>query len=246
MGLDELVSSAFLVLCRVGGCLMVLPGLSSARLPMRIRLMLALVLTAVIAPLVDAQGGDSDRSLYGVALAITSEIAVGAFLGLGPRLLVEAAEFVAAAISNYIGLSGIAGSVLGGEPLPALANLITAFAVLLLMISDLPHHAVVGLVNSYAVFKKGALPDSGYMLHGYVRMASELFLLGLRIGAPFLAYALVVNLAFGIIGRLIPQIPSFFISGPFVAMGGLFLLYLASRSTADLLFEMLDAAIARP
>jgi flagellar biosynthesis protein FliR len=37
-------------------------------------------------------------------------------------------------------------------------------------------------------------------------------------------YALVVNLALGLVNRLTPQVQIFFVATPFVAAGGLFLL----------------------
>lgn len=50
----------------------------------------------------------------------------------------------------------------------------------------------------------------------------------LRLGSPFLAYSLLVNLAIGFINKLTPQIPVYFISLPFVIAGGMILLYLGA------------------
>jgi flagellar biosynthesis protein FliR len=49
----------------------------------------------------------------------------------------------------------------------------------------------------------------------------------LRLSSPFLAYALVVNLLLGLLNKLTPQIPVYFVSLPFVLTGGLLLLYFA-------------------
>ncbi len=54
--------------------------------------------------------------------------------------------------------------------------------------------------------------------------ASEAFVLALRIGSPFLIFSLVVNVAMGLVGRLVPGIQSFFLSTPFLLIGGLILL----------------------
>ena len=50
----------------------------------------------------------------------------------------------------------------------------------------------------------------------------------LRIASPFIVFAVVVNLAIGLVNRLTPQIPVYFISGPFVIAGGLILFYFVS------------------
>ena len=43
--------------------------------------------------------------------------------------------------------------------------------------------------------------------------------------APFLVYALTVNFLFGVVNKMIPQVPAYFVSVPFVIAGGLALLY---------------------
>ncbi len=52
--------------------------------------------------------------------------------------------------------------------------------------------------------------------------------MGLRIGSPFIAYSIVVNLALGFANKLTPQVPVFFIATPFLMAGGLVLLYATS------------------
>ncbi len=49
---------------------------------------------------------------------------------------------------------------------------------------------------------------------------SESFLVVLRLGSPFVAYSLLVNLTIGFVNKLVPQIPVYFISLPFVIAGG--------------------------
>ena len=57
---------------------------------------------------------------------------------------------------------------------------------------------------------------------------SEAFVLTLRITSPFIVYSVIVNLAVGLINKLTPSIPVYFISVPFVLFGGFLLLYLTS------------------
>ena len=54
---------------------------------------------------------------------------------------------------------------------------------------------------------------------------SGTFILALQISSPFIVYALIINLMVGIANKLMPQIPVYFISMPFVLAGGLLLLY---------------------
>ena len=53
-------------------------------------------------------------------------------------------------------------------------------------------------------------------------------LLSLQVCSPFLVFAITINFVFGILNRLAPQIPVYFISAPFIVGGGLMLLYFMS------------------
>lgn len=218
---------------------MIVPGLSSARVPVRVRLYLALVIALVIAPIVDLQGQrPKDLTLLRMVL---SEILSGLILGAVARLLIEAIEFFGATISSYIGLSGISGSMEDGHPQSAVALLISATAVLLLILMDFPLHLVSILIRSYSDLPLAAMPDSGAMLRTITAALSSAFVVGAQISAPFIVYAIIINAMFGILGRLVPQLPSYFISVPFVALGGLALLFLVLGQ----LLLVLGSAISR-
>ena len=70
------------------------------------------------------------------------------------------------------------------------------------------------------------------------------FVIALRIASPFIVYAILVNMAIGLVNRLTPQIPVFFISGPFVIAGGLILFYFISGSLVTVFMaEFADWAV---
>jgi flagellar biosynthetic protein FliR len=54
---------------------------------------------------------------------------------------------------------------------------------------------------------------------------SQSFYLTLRLASPFIAYAILANLAIGFVNKLAPQIPVYFVSLPFIIAGALTLLY---------------------
>jgi flagellar biosynthetic protein FliR len=55
------------------------------------------------------------------------------------------------------------------------------------------------------------------------------FLIAARIASPFFLYSVIVNFAMALINRVTPQIAIFFIAPPFIAGGGLALLYFTVR-----------------
>ncbi|MNT92261.1 flagellar biosynthesis protein FliR [compost metagenome] len=54
----------------------------------------------------------------------------------------------------------------------------------------------------------------------------QTFMIMVRLASPFLIYGLLFNVAIGMVNKLAPQIPIYFISQPYLIMGGMFLVYL--------------------
>ena len=69
------------------------------------------------------------------------------------------------------------------------------------------------------------------------------FKISLQVTGPFIIYAILVNVLFGILGKLIPQVPSYFISIPFLLMGGLFFLYLMEPEMLRIYFDAFNTTL---
>ena len=223
--LDEYVFAHFLVLTRVGACLTVYPGTSSARVPVRVRLQLALMVSLLITPVISRPDILKDVT-PGDMLSLTAlEILAGTALGLMVRIFLVALEFAFNAVSSFVGLSSLAHAADGEEMMPSLVSLITVFAVLLFLITDLHRVALMSVAASFDAVPIGGVLPARVHLREVVDVLASSFLLALQLMGPFLVYAIVINLAFGILGKFVPQIPSYFISMPFTITGGLLLLY---------------------
>lgn len=227
--IPDAVLAAFIAFCRIGGCFMVMPGLSSARLPMRVRLLLVVaVVIAMMVLLWDHIAPHVTHEPAGLARLIATETVTGGFIGLVARMYMLAIGFIGTAIAMSIGLGGIAGATLEEtEPQAALGALISMFAVVLLFTLDLHHQIIRALVASYTFLPVNAPIYPAALLDRFVGGLGDAFLVALRLGSPFIAYALVVNLMVGLLNKLTPQIPIYFVSLPFVIGGGLLLFYFA-------------------
>ncbi|MCG6121765.1 MAG: flagellar biosynthesis protein FliR [Microvirga sp.] len=227
----EAILTAFIVFCRVGACLMIMPGFSSARIPTQVRLFVvlgvSLALTPIVAPTLGPLVAGADLSR--VVLLIVTESLVGAQIGLVGRLFFLALQTMGHAIAMFMGFGMLAGvSIDEPEPVPALTTLIMTTATALLFITDQHWEVIRGLVGSYTVMP----PVDGLSARlGLVRLVDGLsaaFALCLQIAAPFLVFSFVMNLAFGITNKFIPQIPVYFLSLPIMLIGGLFVFYFLS------------------
>lgn len=240
MMLDRHVVNVFLVFIRVGACLMIVPGLSTARVPVRVRLYLALIMAMAIAPAIEAGEHPTDSEL---SQLIVTEFLAGLVLGSAARIFIEMLEFMGSAISNYIGMTWLSAGFDSGEPQSTVAVLLTVTGTLIVMLMEFPHYLVSAIVQSYNDIPMARVPNTATILRHFVGAMGAAFVVGIQISAPFVVYGLALNMMFGVLGKLVPQFPSFFISGPFIVLGGLALLYLVSGNLVQLLSSALSELV---
>lgn len=243
--LDAYAISVFLVLCRIGAFLMVVPGLSSARVPGRIRLFFAIALSMVVTPLV-TDPGILDRSDGAMILRlIFSESVAGGTIGLIARIYIAALEFMGAAIASYMGLYSMGSAIDQEGPSPAVASLITLLATLLIFVMDLHQLLIATVIETYATMPIGVMPSHQAGIRLLADTLAAAFLLALQISGPFVVYGVVVNIMFGLVGKLVPQVPSYFVSVPFLAFGGLLLIYIAIGEMLPVFMRAFRAALVQ-
>ena len=237
----DLGIAAIAAFCRIGGCFLVLPGLSSGRVPTNVRVFAVLGLTVALVP---ALGIGRVEASDGFALLhlIASETVVGLFFGLTARFYLLALSFAGQAIATMVGFAAIPGlSVMDDEPSAALATLISFSALIVLFQLNFHHDVLRALVASYEAVPPLGTIRTGGLLNDLLAVLASAFTVALRLASPFVAYALLVNIAIGIVNKLAPQIPVYFVSLPFLIAGGLMLLYLFLPSVLLLFGEGFSA-----
>lgn len=225
------VLAMFAAFCRVGSCFMLLPGFGTMRVPMMVRLFLAIAISFSILPLMwDAiyprvsGGGPGYIGIVGV------EVLIGATIGLLARYYVLALQFAGTIVSMMIGFNALPGSGIDeSEAQTSLSSLLSFTGLLVLFMLDF-HHMVIGsLIESYDFMPLGFDFDARLALVSLTDTLEAAFAIILQLASPFLIYGLVFNLAVGLVNKLAPQIPIYFISLPFLLAGGLLLLYFGSN-----------------
>jgi flagellar biosynthetic protein FliR len=224
----ETILTVFLLFCRIGGCLMLMPGFSSSRVPVQVRLFIAVAVTLALSPILLPTVNVVLPNIEPAAVLslILSETLTGALIGLIGRLFFMALQFMATAAAQLAGFNPIGGAPIeDNEPVPTLTTFVTLTATVLLFVTDQHWEVLRALLASYSVLP---ITEPVPMAQGLGRLADSLsstFILALQISSPFIVYALIINLLVGIVNKLVPQIPVYFISIPFVLAGGLLLLY---------------------
>ncbi|MDO1581041.1 flagellar biosynthetic protein FliR [Rhizobium oryzicola] len=223
------ILALFLAFCRVGACIMVMPGFSSARLPGNVRLLMAIAVSMAMLPIlwdvIYPRASSPGPTYFGL---VATETMIGATYGMIARLYVLGLQFAGSILTMSIGLTSPAGHDLLEETSEtAVTNLVTFCGLMLLFILDFHHIVFSALIDSYSATPVGAIMEPQKMLITMTDTLRASTFIMLRLASPFLVYGLLFNVAIGLINKLAQQVPVYFISTPFLVMGGLFMLYLA-------------------
>jgi flagellar biosynthetic protein FliR len=225
--LPALAAAFLLTFARVGTMVMLLPGIGEMNLPSRVRLAMALVLTAILFPAHQSAYAVDLKALGPVLVMLFQELIVGAVLGLTARLAISALQVAGLVVAQQLGL----GFVTAIDPTQnqqgmLVGNFLTVLGVMLIFATDLHHLVIAALNDSYAIFRPGEMPLVGDVAQHITKVISTSFRIGIQLSAPFLVFGLLFNLGLGILSRLMPQMQVFFIGLPLSILLGLLLLLL--------------------
>lgn len=223
--------AAFLVFCRVGACFMVLPGMSSARVSPQVRILAALAVavavSAFVAPTLKLLLANPSALL--LMRLIASEVIIGTFFGLLARFYLLALEFIISGVGMSIGYGGMLGANIDGFEMQSALTAFISFGALLVLFTLNFHHLVIAaLLGSYDIMPLEQFPSTRLLLVDLVDVLRESFIVALRLGSPFIGFAIIINMSVGLLNKLSVQIPIYFISLPFVLALGLLIMYFAA------------------
>jgi flagellar biosynthetic protein FliR len=226
--LPAYAAAFMLVFSRIGTMVMLLPGLGEMNVPRRVRLTLALVLTAVLLPLHRAAYEVDLKSFGPVLTMLGQEIFIGAVLGLTARLMISALQVAGFVIAQQLGLGFVTAvdPTQGGQQSVLVGNFLTILGITLIFATDLHHLVIAALNESYVLFRPGEMPLIGDVAALTTQTVALAFKIGIQLSAPFLVFGLLFNLGLGVLSRLMPQMQVFFIGLPLSILIGLLILFL--------------------
>ena len=225
--LPALAAAFLLSFARVGTMVMLLPGLGELTVSPRVRLTIALALTAVILPLHRADYQIDLRAFGPVLLMLGQEILIGVVLGLLSRLTIAALQIAGSVVAQQMGLGFVtAVDPAQGQQGVIVGNFLAVLGVTLIFATDLHHLVIAALNDSYSLFRPGEIPIIGDVASLLSTTVAGTFRIGVQLAAPFLVFGLLFNLGLGVLARLMPQMQVFFIGLPLSILLGLLILLL--------------------
>ena len=233
--LDQFIPSNlyafFLVFARVGTVMLLLPGFGESYVSPRIRLLLALALTVIVAPIVASTLPTMPASPFALAVQFALEITIGFFLGMAVRIMISALQVAGTVLAFQASLA----NALVMDPASAQQGAITnAFlstaGVVLIFATNLHHVLLTGIIDSYVVFKPTSAAPIADMSEATARLVAKSFVLAMQLAAPFIVVGLLFTLGIGLLNRLMPQVQIFFVAMPLQIALGFFVLLLTGSA----------------
>jgi flagellar biosynthetic protein FliR len=228
-----------LVLARVGGAMMLLPGLGETAPPSMLRAGLAGCIALLLLPgLMPAMPRPPEAGLQ-MGLMLAAEVVTGVWFGWLARALVLALPMAGQFLAYAIGISNVLQSDANlGPQTTAVARLFDAAVPVLILATGLYTLPLAALEGLYRLIPAGTLLPAADSSQTVLRAVTDSFALALRLASPFVLASLVWHVGTGLMARFLPRLQVYFVAVPGQILGGILLL--ASLSGA-LLSAWLEA-----
>lgn len=226
----------FLIFARVGTALMLLPGFSASYVNTRVRLAFALAVCLALAPFLMPIMPPIPSTPSELALLMTSEALIGAFLGAMARIVMGALQTAGTLIAMFASLANaLTQDALTEQQSSVVSGFLTILGVILIFVTNLHHLMLEALIDTYSVFAPGVNQGVGDFALMMANGLTKSFALGLQLSSPFLIVALVYYVGLGLAGRLMPALPLFFFMMP-IQITVQFLVMMATLSGIMMVF----------
>jgi flagellar biosynthetic protein FliR len=209
------VFAFILVFVRIGTAIMIMPGIGNAFVPANIRLYFALAFTFVVFPVLQSKVPNPIPETFTLFTMIIMEFVAGLLLGTVMRILLGAIDIAGMIIATQ---SSLANAQLFNPAFASQGTVIGSFltmvATLLLLVTDMHHLMITGIIESYDLILINQLPSMGDIANILIQEITLSFRIAIQMTAPFLIIVTILNVGMGVMSKLMPQVQVFMLAVP--------------------------------
>lgn len=218
-----------MVFLRLGSAIMLMPGFMSSYISINIRLCTALTLTIVLIPIISPSLPIAPQNTTTLLTYILQEITIGVFLGVIMQVLYYALNLAGSLAGQAIGF----GNAQIFDPTSQTQSIVvetffSIIAITIIFLTDIHHLMISAIVDSYYLFPVEEPLPWGDMANQTSKMINSSFIMGFKLGSPFVAFTIIFYTGMGLVSRLMPQLNIFFLSLPLQIYLGLGLLFITT------------------
>jgi flagellar biosynthetic protein FliR len=215
MGLDGFSQTDVLLffasLSRVLALFLLLPIFGDQNVPTLVRIFLAFTVNLVVYPIAMSQGTASLAPLMasdmGIVVLVLKEAAVGIIIGFTAKIFFDAINFAFAHMGNQMGFSMASAYDHHTETsTPVISHMIMILAMLLFLAMNGHHFFLRALVDSYYSIPVGGFVMKKSIVLHVLETSGQVFWIGVKLSSPMALVIFLINCAFGIVAKAVPQI----------------------------------------
>jgi len=245
---DQLVAwthSYYWPFLRLSALFLAAPIFSASSFPVRGRILLAVLVTALITPSLSDMPSVEPMSAAGLLLS-GQQVVIGFAMGFILQMVFGAIVIGGQTLSMTMGLGfAMAVDPQNGVQVPVLSQLYVILATLIFLAIDGHLILIQVLVDSFTLLPIGLSGWSNDFGINVVLWASQMFLTALLLVLPALTAILLVNVAFGVITRAAPQLNIFAVGFPVTITAGFVFITLSMPSVFSRIVNMFDASLSQ-
>lgn len=230
------VPKLMLIFARLSAMVMTLPWLSYPIIPIRARVLIAFVLSIMVLPLLPDPELAS-LTLLSLSLMISKEILFGALIGTGARIIFESFSMAGQFIARQVGMA--LANVMdpsSRQHMPIYSQFWFLLMVVLFLVTNGHYLLIETLYRNFNLLPLGYGHLTAAAGESFVRTMSQAFLFSIKLGLPAMIFLLVLDTAFAMIARVMPQMNIFFVTLPLKVTIGFFVMII-SIDIFQVLFE---------
>ena len=233
----------FVASLRISSFLISAPFFSLARIPLQVRIIASISLTAFLVPVIKVpeiqnMGG------FDLFILILSEIGIGLSVGLILNILFSAAAVAGEKIASTSGLSmsNMIDPQSGGQTL-VLSTVLTLFLISCFLSLDGHLYLLKLLIESYVYLPIGLILDFSDVSNVAVNSVGDMFYLAALISLPIVGGLLLIQCSIGIITKSAPSLNLFSFGFPITLISVYIFLYLGIGPISNAFSDLTAAAI---
>src|SRR4051812_47240773 len=241
---EQQVAAFFLVLARVSPLFILAPLFSSKSLPARARGIVAVALTLGLLPGVKHGAVGLHPPAFG--LVIVKEVVVGLAFAYSLGAMFAALQVAGTLLDTLIGFSfGAMVDPITGTQSAVLQQMYSLFGVAVFIAIGGDSWVIKGLGRTYDAVPMLDAPAIGSMVAGAQIAFSGIFVSAFMIGAPVIIALIVVDAAFGLVSKVVPQMNIFAVGFPAKMIIGLTLIGASLPFVSNFVIGELQASVAQ-
>jgi flagellar biosynthetic protein FliR len=229
---------------RAVGFVMVAPIFGAAVVPGRTKVIVALALGLLLAPIVPAP---PPIGLFSAAffLTIATQILVGAAIGFVVQLIFDALVIGGQTIAMTMGL-GFATLIDAqrGASVPVVSQFMLIFGILIFLAINGHIALIAALAESFRWAPIGTDFSAASGWH-VAHWAGYMFSAGVIIALPAVVALVIVNFGLGVVSRAAPALNLFAIGFPITMLFGFLIVILSLKLLPERVIEMVEASLAQ-